>query len=105
MIVPNSKSEILTGGWDGHLKVWDLESGKLRNNVPVHSDAVLCARFADVSGSTTVSSGNDKAFVLWSLNSNSIVTKFSAENYAGSVNCIQASPDDVSPHTPCGTRL
>jgi hypothetical protein len=87
-------NEILTGGWDGNLKVWDLESGKLRNNTPVHTDAVLCARFADVSGSTTVSSGNDKAFVLWSLNSNSIVTKFASENYAGSVNCIQTYLED-----------
>ncbi len=88
--------EILTGGWDGHLKVWDLESGKLRNNIPVHTDTVLCARFADSAGSSTISSGNDKALALWSLNSNSIITKFSSENYAGTVNCIHTNLDDVS---------
>ena len=88
--------EILTGGWDGHLKVWDLETGKLRGNIPVHADAVLAARFADTCGSTTISSGNDKILSLWSLNSNSIITKFSSENYAGVVNCIQTYPDDVS---------
>ena len=57
---------VVTGGWDGHAKLWDIETSKIVQSFPGHKHAVSCLC---LSNGLIVTGSEDKALRFWDPNS------------------------------------
>jgi WD40 repeat protein/transcriptional regulator with XRE-family HTH domain len=80
---------LITGGWDGSLKLWSLEHGALLWTV-WHIDSVNIAVFAP-TGDMVASGGNDGVVRLWDATSGT--TRQTLTGHAGPVFALAWSPD------------
>ncbi len=73
---PNGK-QIVTGGDDGVIRLWDVTSGKLVNEWPLHgpANAVYSVAF-NRDGSQFVTAGRDGMVYVWDIDHNREVHKF-----------------------------
>jgi WD40 repeat protein len=55
---------LLSGGWDGDVKLWDLASGPERAVLRTHRDGISALAPAP-DGRTLVRASYDKAFKVW----------------------------------------
>ncbi|AEV87014.1 putative WD repeat-containing protein [Actinoplanes sp. SE50] len=69
--VPGSRTAI-SGGRDGTLRIWDLESGACLRTLTGHTGSVLSVT-TDGTGRTIVSAGRDKTIRVWDAESGACV--------------------------------
>ncbi|WP_436535718.1 tetratricopeptide repeat protein [Actinoplanes sp. HUAS TT8] len=75
---PDSRSAV-SGGRDGTLRVWDLESGECLRILTGHTGSVLSVA-AGGDGRTVVSAGRDKTVRVWDLDSGLCVRTLTGHN-------------------------
>ena len=59
-------TKVVSGGWDGTLKFWDLSSGKELGTMVGHHDIVQSIAFSH-DGMMLASVGHDQQVRLWKL--------------------------------------
>jgi len=82
-------SQLVTGGEDSTLKIWDYESGKLERTLKGHSDAVQSAHF-NPSGGMLVSSSTDMSIKVWNFETYECVKTLNGHDH--NVSCVRYLP-------------
>ncbi|MGE0007683.1 MAG: caspase family protein [Parvibaculaceae bacterium] len=81
---------VLTGGSDGTMKLWDVETGRLIRTFPAHLDDVTSlAFFAD--GSRVLSGSGDKTVKVWDVKSGQLLHTF--DDHRSVVTSVAVSRD------------
>lgn len=57
---------LVAANWDGKVRIWDVESGKLSETIPKHDGGVLSATFSP-SGKRLATGAEDKGLRLWAV--------------------------------------
>ena len=70
-ISPNGKT-LVSGGFDKTIKVWDLQTGKLRRTLSGHTDAVRAIAMSQ-NGALLASASGDKTIKIWDLQSGTLL--------------------------------
>ena len=58
-------SQVVSGGGDAKLRIWDVETGELLHTMRGHKGNVRCAAYSP-NGEIIVSGGDDRTARLWS---------------------------------------
>jgi len=85
---PCTKTTLLTGGKDAHLKVWDLNSKKCIKSIPAHNYVIYDIMFLDAVHFVTIS--RDKSIKIWNRQSLNVIQKIDSKSkgHKHSVNSI-----------------
>ena len=81
---------VATAGYDGMVKLWDMQSGKLKADLNQHKGWVRSLAFSP-DGSQLVTAGEDGNVIVWSTSSGTAVTTVVA--HKGPVTAITFSSD------------
>lgn len=82
---------VLTGGWDGEVRLWDIISGRLIRCYPDHLNAVNCVCLSE-DLVYVLSGSDDNKLILWDFASGDILMSFNF--HTGSVYGVIISPDN-----------
>jgi WD40 repeat protein len=87
------ENQILTGGKDAHLKLWDLDSKKCLKSIPAHNFVIYDIEF--LNENVFVSISRDKSIKIWDANELSVIQKIDAKSrgHKHSVNSIMKISD------------
>ena len=83
-------STVVSGSFDGTLKLWDARSGRLLRTLEGHSLTVSSVAFSP-DGSTVVSGSEDRTLKLWDVRSGRLLRTL--EGHSGAVDSVAFSPD------------
>ena len=86
---PDSKC-ILSGSWDGTLKLWNLNAGKEIRTFSGHTSLVSSVAFSP-DGKFVLSGSNDNTLKLWDIETGKEIRTFLGHTYA--VSSVAFSPD------------
>jgi len=87
---PNTSSPlIVSGGWDNMVKVWDLQSCKLKCDLAGHTGNVNTVTVSP-DGSLCASGGKDGTAMLWDLNDGKYLYHLDADD---DIKCLVFSPN------------
>ena len=87
---PNSKYPILAASsYDGAIKLWNFQSGKLLQNIKAHEKRIYGIAFSP-DGTMIASASRDKTIKLWDLKGNLLKT---LEGHTFDVNQVSFNPD------------
>lgn len=89
IISPNRKM-LISGGRDGKIKLWDLETGELLNILAGHTSSVESIAISSDS-QLLASSSSDTTIKLWNLNTGKLLHTFTG--HSGVVSSVALSPD------------
>jgi serine/threonine protein kinase len=64
--ITNDSSAVISAGLDGYIKVWDISSGELLQNIPSTSGAITCLGLSP-NGKTLVSGANSGRLTIWDM--------------------------------------
>jgi len=81
---------VLTGGRDGSLRLWDVESGKLARTLEGHGSAITSVSFTP-DGSIAVSASEDNRVTIWWVESGEALGSRDGER--GPITCAVMSDD------------
>ena len=79
---------------DDTVHLWDVETGKSLQMLPLHTDNVWCVSFSP-DGRTLASGSWDNTIRLWDIRSNTLLLTLTG--HTGSVNSVVFSPDGKNP--------
>ena len=94
MVFSNDGKQIITGGGNGNIKVWDVNSGQELNTLIGHTYGITSLVLSS-DGKTLVSGSKDGTIRIWDLsnkNNKRVLTK----GHTAFVNTIAFSPDDTT---------
>lgn len=83
--------QLATGAWDCAVRVWDLDSGRLRSELAGHTRNVTCVTW-DPSGAFLASGAADDTVRVWDTTSGSLRHKLTG--HTRMVNAVEAHPFD-----------
>jgi WD40 repeat protein len=89
LAVSGDGKRALTGSWDGAVRLWDLETGKLRLTLQGHSSHVKSVAFSP-DGRQALSGGMDNTVRLWSLENGKEIRVLA---HPTGVHCVAFTPD------------
>jgi WD40 repeat protein/serine/threonine protein kinase len=81
---------VLTGGHDGGVRLWAMETFKCLRHLTGHTASVKSVSLS-ADGRKALSGGEDQVIILWDLASGSMLRSF--EGVAGSAEAVALSPD------------
>jgi WD40 repeat protein len=88
-ISPDGRT-LAAAGWDRHVRLWDLPTGRLRATLEEHSYGVICVAYSP-DGKTLASGSYDTTVVLWDVETHQVTTKLSGRT--GPIWAVAFSPD------------
>ncbi len=88
-ISPDGRT-LASGGEDGAISLWDLQTGKLRNTLKKHSSAIY-ALVISPDGQTLVSGSADETIKIWNLGSGKQLRSISGKSKG--IRTLAISPD------------
>ena len=93
-IDPNNETNLLTGGKDAHLKVWNLTSKKCVKSIPAHNYVIYDILFINNEKFITIS--RDKSIKVWDKESLNVIHKIDVKSkgHKHSVNSIVKLNED-----------
>lgn len=86
-------TQILTGGTDGVVRLWDAASGQLLRGLVAHEGLVFAAEYSP-DGKRIVSASNDSTIKIWDAITGRMIKSIKAHN--GGVTLSHFSPDGLS---------
>eukprot|EP00750_Incisomonas_marina_P006432 INCI14550.2.p1 GENE.INCI14550.2~~INCI14550.2.p1 ORF type:complete len:1278 (-),score=175.31 INCI14550.2:2597-6430(-) len=89
--VSNDSTLVVTGGRDTVVRVWDLSTGALQQELRGHLKAVTSVAFS-ADGDIVASGSVDKSARLWSLKGGTLLREFNGHDLG--VTAVAFSPDD-----------
>ncbi len=91
-ISPDGKT-LATGGKDGEISLWNLQTGKLANTLKSHSSAVDVLAFSQ-NGQILASGSADESIKIWNLQTGQQIRTFSGRSKG--ISSLAISPDSQS---------
>lgn len=88
-ISPDGKT-LVSGGYDGTIKIWNLHTGELLNSIKGHDDAAESLAISS-DGRMLVSGSWDNRIKLWNLKTSKLIRTFSG--HLDDVESVAISPD------------
>ncbi|QJB25954.1 WD40 repeat domain-containing protein [Limnospira fusiformis SAG 85.79] len=88
-IAPDGKV-LASGSYDGTIKIWDLESGSLRQTIAAHASAVASLAIAP-DGKHLISGSVDNRVRLWDLDTGKLIRTFNG--HRDDVKVVAIAPD------------
>lgn len=87
-LVSGNENQLLTGGKDAHLKLWDLETRTCLTSIPAHNYVIYDILFLDSKHFVTVS--RDKSIKVWDSDQFAVIQKIDIKRggHKHSVNSI-----------------
>ena len=86
---PDGKT-LASASWDKTIRLWDADSGQLKNTLRGHADWVLSVAFSP-DGKTLASGSTDETIRLWDVNSGQV--KVTLKGHADWATSVAFSPD------------
>jgi WD40 repeat protein len=90
---PDGK-RLVSGGFDGQVKIWDAATGKLAANCTSFVFPILAVAFSP-DGRLVASGGSDRAVKVWEASNGNILATLSG--HEGAVHGVAFSPDGKRP--------
>jgi WD40 repeat protein len=92
--IDKNSNIIVSGSYDGTIKIWHLATGKLIRSIDAHTDRINCIAI-EPDGKTIVSASSDKTVKLWQLNSGKLINTFGGwfSGHSNQVLCLTFSKD------------
>jgi WD40 repeat protein len=88
-VTPDGR-RVLSGGYDGTLRVWDLHAGQLLRTIAGHEISVSAVAVAP-DGRQALSASHDRTLKLWDLETGHLVRTFSG--HEDGVTAVAVTPD------------
>ncbi|XP_070190290.1 guanine nucleotide-binding protein subunit beta-like protein 1 [Littorina saxatilis] len=96
--IPNlagNDESLLVGYESGKMILWDIGTGKIQHQAPVHADAVMCMAYSSPEFNKGLSGSVDEMLVAWSITEDGeIQTVNKLESTNAGFNDVKIRPDD-----------
>ena len=88
LCVDRTRNELITGGKDGYLRWWDLETVALKKALPAHKGTIYGLEFIDKEHFASVS--RDKSVKIWKANERMVIEKLNdkSSGHRRSINAL-----------------
>lgn len=94
--ISQQSNNIISGGKDGYLRVWNIDTGEKIKAIPAHNYAIYAIDFIE-NGKYFVTCSRDKSIKLWNTATFEVIQKITAKNggHRHSVNQIICMKDKI----------
>jgi WD40 repeat protein/serine/threonine protein kinase len=89
VLTPDGR-HVISGSWDGTLRMWDLQTGESLRTFEGHTDWVNAAAVTP-NGARAVSASSDRTLRVWDLENGQLVRTL--KGHLGGVNAVAVTPD------------
>lgn len=85
----------MVGYESGKMILWDIGTGKIQHQAPVHQDAVMCMAYSSAEFNKGLSGSVDEMLVAWTISDDgNIETANRLESTNAGFNDVKIRPDD-----------